>query len=384
MATTKKTLKKLWRQFESSAKDVHYGVGIAVAIALGTLFIQSGLTYWDATRGAILFFGIIGYAGIWWFGIRPTNLKAAGIGGFFYGLFSDTDKSQGVAQGLKVLAKFVQDIAWAFLVASFFMATWPFGLGIFLSWMIMAGVLILSQMGVGGKWRIIIVTTYVVGAIIWGLWNTSGVYAGAAFDPDTGEALYMVDPLTGHIDSEGRTPADCVSVKCYSNESADTELVPMTTEQAHARNPLEIGAGAAGATSDLIRRAISGEASTSVTRIGDCENSSTVRYNPGVCFVLNPGDRIVVDPTNQPQRFKTHSVDPMVIVDPFIRYDTTGGLTLLATAALEEPMVIFTAPNEATQAEIDTTRNRVRARVGLSPIPSAAAAAAATAFTPAT
>ena len=249
---------KLWNLTWKQVKSLHGAVWKSILIAFSLIVVMT-LLNWGDHRGWNLVLTIIGYAFIWWFGLRPTHMaySLAG-GGIFAALFdrktqpavtpsSTTISHRGVASGPRALFRLVQQVSYTFLLIGFSLFTWNFSGNIGAFWVTMIGAIILTQTGTfNGGWRAKIITGYVAICIAAAIWTTLGTYSGRSFDPATGESLYMVDPSTGRIDSEGRTPKECAEKACFSAETG-VGLVRMRTERAHdALMSEELGIDAAG------------------------------------------------------------------------------------------------------------------------------------------
>jgi hypothetical protein len=223
-----------WDQYLSLDGALWKAITFAFSfIALMSFFNKIGHQGWN------LPITIIGYMFIWWFGLRPTHMAYSMTGGGIFAALFDRDKSQGVGSGPRVLFKVVQRVSYTFLLIGFSLFTWNFSGNIGAFWVTMIGIIILTQTGSVDRWHTKIIMAYVTICIIVSLWSTLGTYSGRSFDPATGQPLYMVDPSTGRIDSEGRTPKQCAENACFSAETG-VGLVPMTNEQALKRNPVGI------------------------------------------------------------------------------------------------------------------------------------------------
>lgn len=221
-----------WDQVLALDGAVWKSVVIALVAICGLwLFNIAGLRAWNVA------FTVLGYVGIWWIGLKPAHVALSGAAGGLFAAFFDRDLSQGLGRGPAVLYQVVRQIAYIYLLIGFASFTWDFSGNPVAFWLVLIGIIILIETGdVLGKWKNRIIAGYVAISIGAALLSTLGVYSGRAFDPNTGEALYMVDPTTGRIDSEGRKPGDCAAKPCFSPETGE-KLVPMQREQALERNP---------------------------------------------------------------------------------------------------------------------------------------------------
>ena len=224
-----------WDQVLELDGAVWKSVVVALVAVTGLWLVNiSGFAAWNVA------FTVLGYIGIWWFGLRPTHIALSGATGGLFATLFDRDLSRTWARGPAILYQVVRQVAYIFLLIGFASFTWDFSRSPLAFWLVLIGVTILIQTGDAlGKWKNRIIVGYVLVSIGAALFSTLGVYSGRAFDPDTGGALYMVDPTTGRVDSERRTPADCAAKPCYSAETGQ-KLVPMQKEQALERNPAGI------------------------------------------------------------------------------------------------------------------------------------------------
>ena len=275
-----------WDQYLSLDGALWKSILIAISVIIAMALFN---TY--ELRGVNIFLTFLGYAFIWWFGLRPTHMAYSGVGGGIFATLFDRDKSQGVGSGPKLLFGVVKDVSYIFLLVGFSLFTWDFSGHIWAFWVVLAGVMILTQTSAGmNGWKNRIIIGYTLLCVVVSLWSTFGAYSGRSFDPTNGAPLYMIDPTTGRIDSEGRGPQDCAS-DCYSAETG-TKLVPMTKEQALQRNPAAIGASAF----DGVKKGLSNISLPNASLGGSaCSSSTEVQVlapangYPGTQFELKRG-----------------------------------------------------------------------------------------------
>lgn len=329
---------KLWNLTWDQYLSLDGAVWKSILIAVSVIIVMTLFNTYEL-RGINIFLTFLGYAFIWWFGLRPTHMAySAGGGGIFAALF-DRDKSQGVGSGPKVLFGVVKDVSYTFLLVGFSLFTWDFSGHVWAFWVVLAGVIILIQTGNDrlDAWRNRIIIGYTLLCIVASLWTTFGAYSGRAFDPETGAPLYMVDPTTGRIDSEGRGPSDCTG-SCFSAETG-VKLVPMTKEQALKRNPAAIGASAI----DAVKDGVSGISLPSASLGGggcDITDVRVLATQPGIMgtqFSMKRGCPIRLDAS-------AFQVSGQPRIGVTVRLDPNGPVNVLATgeAALyhAEPWVI--------------------------------------------
>lgn len=276
---------KLWNLTWKQVKSLHGAVWKSILIAFSLIVVMT-LLNWGDHRGWNLALTIIGYVFIWWFGLRPTHL-AYSTGGGIFATFIHRDASQGVASGPRALFRLVQQVSYTFLLIGFSLFTWNFSGNIGAFWVTMIGAIILTQTGtLSGGWRAKIITGYVAICIAAAIWTTFGTYSGRSFDPATGESLYMVDPSTGRIDSEGRTPKECAEKACFSAETG-VGLVRMSKEEALKRNPAGIG--------DKVVAGINNVSLPTLSLEGGCPEKTIIVQPEGSTFDLKSGCTVTLD-----------------------------------------------------------------------------------------
>jgi hypothetical protein len=371
---------KLWNLTWDQVLAVDGAVWKSIVGGLVAIFVMTLFNKWD-WRGVNIVFAILGYLYIWWAGLKPTHLAYSGAAGGIFAALFDQDKSQGVGGGPRILFNVVQSIAYTFLLISFTLITWDFSESVASFWVVALGVIIVTQTGDHGKWRNRIILSYTVVCILAALWMTfGGSWRGEAFDPATGQALHMVDPVTNNIDSQERSPADCQPLdgssdfatkgRCFSAETCN-RLVPMGAEQAIRRNPVT----APGSFASDAASAIGGMIGNDVP---ECRNTvPTVIHNTRLTVPV--GCEMPVDTTrlrdgNWEIEFADESL-PLVngerqlngkSIQDFISYSwvNTGagrnGMKLLTNdTAFEEAGITYVEiiflPKGATAARIDLT-----------------------------
>jgi hypothetical protein len=185
-------------------------------------------------------FALAGLAMILFVGFAPSNMKHSLVLGGISAVFRQRKLYEELRSGISVHYRIIIAAAYAYTMTAFTLMTWSFVESPGSFWIGFTGVLVLLMAqqlyGIGARMMPIFVTGYVALCIMISLWGTlGGAYSGRAFDPQTGAALYMVDPTTGNIDSLKRTPAKCQMSNCYSAETG-AKLVPMNQNQALTRN----------------------------------------------------------------------------------------------------------------------------------------------------
>ena len=221
-------------------------------IALVAMWLLNLLTDWAGTYGtfwpavgSMAFFasfliGFGGYIAIWRQIAKPRNIR---FGAFVFAtlnIFQWKNPVRGAITGGKTVLDLTGVIGLYYLFASLVLWTWGFSNSPMAFWVGLAAIIVLTSLGAGRGIRMWVMTIYAAGVLLMALGSTIGdVYQGKSFDSDTGAPLYMVDPTTGRIDSEGRRPEDCKAGKCFSAETGQ-KLRPMTKEEALKRNPAGI------------------------------------------------------------------------------------------------------------------------------------------------
>jgi len=213
-------------------------IWIAIATLLSSMALMwtMDLSHWPIFTVINVFLTIVGTLVILMVTFRASSLIGFGLLGALINLLEDKDKSQGAAVGLRTLINIALAISHAWIVGAFIILTTDSANSPMAFWILFIGsALLLSMQRIDTSktyWAPKIVGTYAVVMMILYAWSlTGGAYNGRAFDPNTSNALYMVDPVTKTIDTEGRTEEECLETPCYSSLTGNM-LVPISAEDA--------------------------------------------------------------------------------------------------------------------------------------------------------
>lgn len=207
-------------------------------ILLGSIVASWVLTSFLGAFGLLIsmMLGLGGYFSIWYFVLRPRAIGAWMFVLTTINALQFKNPIKGALNDTKALIGTTAQIGAYFLFVHFVLWTWPFHNNPLAFWGVFAAVIILSSFGPDMGIRKWIIWGYTMIAGLAMLYSTlPGVVRGEVFDPETGISQYMVDPKTGQMDSEGRTPKECATTKCYSTQTGQV-LQAMTAEQAMKRN----------------------------------------------------------------------------------------------------------------------------------------------------
>ncbi len=299
-------------------------------IALTAMWLLNLLTDWAGTYGifwpivggtaffASFLIGFGGYFAIWRQVAKPRNIR---FGAFVFATFNALqwkNPVRGAVTGAQTVLQLTGVIGLYYLFAALVLWTWGFSNSPMAFWVGLAAIIVLASLGAGAGIRALVMTLYASAVLIMALWSTfDDVYHGKAFDPETGATLYMVDPTTGRIDDNGRSPGDCTEeTKCFSAETGQ-ELVPMTKEQALKRSPGGIAdkaiAGVSGVTASV--SALGTGAVSAVTGGGsNCPKSDPCVAYDGYVLTLPANKSLTI---NQEQFWKA-GLD-IKVTDPKLR-----------------------------------------------------------------
>ena len=243
-------------------KDAYINSWTALIALFGSVFAMWGL---NLAGGQLLVipFALVGFFVIGFVGFAPKQLAHSAILSGFAAFLSEggltrVNIGNELGKGLALHYRIVLVSAYSYTLAAFTLMTWSFANAPSAFWIIFLAVLLLLMAqqlhGTSSAWLPKVVSTYAVACILISLWSTfGGAYSGQAFDALSGEPAYMVDPITGTIDSLNRMPRDCrptgtahsnfnygVDGTCFSAATGQ-RLVPITSDQALQRNPTSWG-----------------------------------------------------------------------------------------------------------------------------------------------
>lgn len=217
---------------EEIRKNTKLAMGLVFIVMLGINWLDLGGLF----RAINITITIIGFWKFYETAFKPTHLKYATITGAAWGVINKRNPADGIKEVMGEFGKLVNNVGFVWLLVGFTLSTWSFANNPVAFPIIVVGVLILTFSGVGNGWRAWIITAYAAVVIFVAIWSTFGdSWNGRSFDANTGAALHMVDPTTGKADPLGRTPSQCASQPCFSEESG-AQLVPMSRDQALTRN----------------------------------------------------------------------------------------------------------------------------------------------------
>lgn len=302
-------------------------------IAITAMWLLNLVFDWAGTNGGWRFIsyptffasfviGFGGYFAIWQQIAKPRNI---GFGAFIFAAFSALqwkNPARGAATGVGTVLSLTGVIGLYYLFTALVLWTWGFSNSPMAFWVGIAAIIILASLGASAGIRALVMGLYTISVLIAALWSTFGdVYHGQAFNPNTGEPLYMVSQENGERDSQNRSPADCrpagVDHKdfdytkgniCFA-ESDGLPMVPMTKEQALTRNPSGVTHKAINGISNLSLPSISLGGSGPATASGNCTKGNPCVVYDGYVLHLTPNTPLV---TNQAKAFWKTGMDVKV------------------------------------------------------------------------
>lgn len=229
----------MWNWIKSKLSDATEVARYAIfgCLTVITVMWLMNIAGWKMANG---FFGLLGLVLVVFLTLSPKVIQPSAALAGLTAILGKNNPVRGALQGPLWVVSIAKSFVYGFLFFATFLTFWSFENSPLAFWGIFLVAMMLfiwrERHGSMGGWSKWIEWTYIATCAVALLWSTFGdSWNGRSFDPNTGASIHMVDPRTGKMDSLGRTPVECSTNACFSEESG-AQLVPMNSDQALSRN----------------------------------------------------------------------------------------------------------------------------------------------------